>query len=157
MEAVMDNSVNCDCVSVFEVSHETAELQASYEAWLKQYLESFGHNKYWGVQHQYLGSREQSSSLHQVSINCCWRTHESGIGGFFRGLLTPLTLFPHHARRYPRRFRMASDAEALYNDWVMVGSDLYEAIQKCSKLSSPSVRSADSATPASEEWTALVR
>lgn len=145
MEAVVDNSLNHDCMSLFEVSPETAELQSAYEAWLKRYLESFSHNKYWGMQHKYLGARDRSNYLPHVSIDCRWRaTHESGIGGFLRGLLTPLTIFPHHARTYSRRGRMASDAEALYNDWVMVGSDLYEAMQKCSKLSSPSVRPADS-------------
>jgi hypothetical protein len=158
MKAVVDNSVNRDCVSLFEVSQETAELQASYEAWLEQYLETFGHHKYLGCQHQYLGNWDQSAPDHQISINCHWKAApESGIGGFFRGLLAPMTIFPHHARAFSRRFRMASDAECIYHDWVMVGSDINEAMRRCSKLSSPDVRPDESNTTASEEWTSTVR
>ena len=152
----MHNSVNRDCVPLFEVSQETAKLQASYETWLKHYLDTFGHHEYWGVQH-HSEALDQSNPLHQISINCPWMaTPASGIGAFFRGLLA-MTIFPPRDRALYRRFRMASDAESLYHDWVMVGSDIHEAMRKCSKLSSPDVRSDESNATASEEWTSTVR
>ena len=129
------------------VSSDTEDLQASYNEWLKLYTQRSCNKGCWRIRHL--------PGTGSIEIRPWWDTERHGISGFLRGLLTPFAIFPRTKCKFFRD--VISDAEAVRNDWVMVGWDLHKALEKYSKISSPSVRSEHSCADASEEWTSTVR
>jgi hypothetical protein len=54
-------------------------------------------------------------------------------GAFWRGYASALSLYPNHVRRTKVRtakILVTSSAEALAQDWRMVGADLYSAVSR---------------------------
>jgi hypothetical protein len=107
---------------VEQQEQESAEaLEHAYEAWF----------------HHYLGSGVQmgvyAPSAHGIAI-CLGKPKNFNS---LRAKLKWLTFFPDS--KIPSHRWFASDSDAVFNDWVMVGSDLYGAIQQF-KIESPHVR-----------------
>jgi hypothetical protein len=121
-DTILQNYTDLSCAHV-------AEFERAYKHWFKHYLSS--PDESWGIY------RPSSGNLVlQVFVPVKHR------GGFTNCILDGMkrfTFFPH-TRIQTNNVEFASDWDALLNDWVMVGSDLYEAMREC-KIASPRVNS----------------
>jgi hypothetical protein len=99
-------------------------MESAYEGWLNCYMNQPG--KSWGV----YSPKGNAFAVRFYGV-------EKSANNFVRRILVHLSFFPD--TKAPRGRRFMSDEEAVLNDWVMVGSDLYGAIQQY-KIESPCAR-----------------
>ncbi|MGO9230591.1 MAG: hypothetical protein ACLQKA_15480 [Bryobacteraceae bacterium] len=108
-------------------SSALVELEHAYEAWLRNYMSQS--DMTWGV----YSPAGNTFAIRKLSK----RIDKRGIFRHIRGLLGHYTFFP--ATPVLSHSRFLSDQDAVLNDWAMVGTDLYGAIQQY-KMKSPIVR-----------------
>ena len=106
------------------------DLEAAYENWIRAYIDQ--------VSVRDLGVYSARGGALTVRLDDKGTKTSNRV----QRILKYFTFFPK--TEVPARSWCASDSEALLNDWVMVGSDLYGAIQQ-HKIESPHVR-ADNGT-----------
>jgi len=128
------------------VSHQheavsVKDLETAYEHWFGDYIDQAA-NRALGV---------YSPVGKAIMVRFDSKAEETKASSYVRGILKYFTLFPN--TKVPSRRWFSSDSEALFNDWVMVGSDLYGAIQQY-KIESPHVRAdnGSSGTEFSSPW-----
>jgi hypothetical protein len=108
-------------------SSRLAEMEQAYERWLRNYVNQPG--KTWGV---------YCPTENALVVRVFSGPEASGsVFNYMRGFLKHYSFFPETP--IPSSPRFVSDHEAVLNDWAMVGSDLYGAIQKY-RMNSPFVR-----------------
>ena len=115
------------------------EWEFAYENWFSHYLNQSG---------KFRGVYSPTGNMFTVRFGDKVEKSEEHL---MRRLLMQFTFFP--GTKTPCHRRFASDQEAMLNDWVMIGSDLYGAIQQY-KIESHCVRTdrKTTDTPAAAAW-----
>ena len=135
---------NAEAPSSISDRHKPAEdLGRAYEAWFRSYVEQSG-TRNLGVYSPICGSPAGGA----LAVRFGNKVDKPEAHSRIRGLLKRFRFFPD--TEVPALRWFTSDSEALFNDWVMIGSDLYGAIQQY-KIESPSVGT-DNETARTTAW-----